>query len=66
MEAADKGSKPEVTHVAAADQHRGNPHHPHQYREFEAVPLVEEAVQDAVHIDLTWRSWLVVFICCFA
>ncbi|KAI4603441.1 hypothetical protein KJ359_003251 [Pestalotiopsis sp. 9143b] len=30
------------------------------------LPLREEAQQDAVHIDLGWRSWLVVFITCFA
>ncbi|KAI0177586.1 major facilitator superfamily domain-containing protein [Pestalotiopsis sp. NC0098] len=30
------------------------------------LPLREEAQQDAVHIDLSWRSWLVVFITCFA
>ncbi|KAF2688931.1 MFS general substrate transporter [Lentithecium fluviatile CBS 122367] len=30
------------------------------------VPLEQEALEDAVHVDLTWRSWLVVFVTCFA
>jgi hypothetical protein len=30
------------------------------------VPLQQEAHEDAMHIDLTWRSWLVVFVTCFA
>ncbi|CAI6328806.1 unnamed protein product [Periconia digitata] len=30
------------------------------------VPLQQEVNEDAIHIDLTWRSWLVVFITCFA
>ncbi|KAF3024162.1 hypothetical protein E8E14_008396 [Neopestalotiopsis sp. 37M] len=30
------------------------------------LPLREEAQQDAIHIDLSWRSWVVVFITCFA
>lgn len=64
MEAADESSKPEVMHVSAAANHVD--HHYHQYREFDVVPLAEEAIQNAVHVNLTWRSWLVVFICCFA
>jgi hypothetical protein len=30
------------------------------------VSLQQEAQEDAIHIDLTWRSWLVVFVTCFA
>lgn len=30
------------------------------------VPIEEEALEDAEHIHLSWRSWLVVFITCFA
>ncbi|KAI1774455.1 MFS general substrate transporter [Hypoxylon cercidicola] len=34
--------------------------------ELEVVPIDQEAVQDAYHVHLSWRSWLVVFITCFA
>jgi hypothetical protein len=30
------------------------------------VPIEQEAIEDARHIDLSWRSWMVVFVCCFA
>jgi len=30
------------------------------------VSIQQEAAEDARHIDLSWRSWLVVFITCFA
>ncbi|KAJ9161040.1 MFS general substrate transporter [Coniochaeta hoffmannii] len=42
-----------------------HPEH-HHHKEINVIPIEQEAVQDAVHIDLTWRSWLVVFITCFA
>ncbi|KAF3764159.1 MFS general substrate transporter [Cryphonectria parasitica EP155] len=32
----------------------------------DVVPIEEEAVLDAQHINLSWRSWLVVFVTCFA
>ncbi|RYO87742.1 hypothetical protein DL762_004135 [Monosporascus cannonballus] len=35
-------------------------------KETSALPIEEEAVQDAYHVHLSWRSWLVVFISCFA
>ncbi|RYP72435.1 hypothetical protein DL771_004230 [Monosporascus sp. 5C6A] len=35
-------------------------------KETPALPIEEEAVQDAYHVHLGWRSWLVVFISCFA
>ncbi|CAK7237427.1 hypothetical protein SCUCBS95973_009956 [Sporothrix curviconia] len=41
-------------------------HHHHHDHEADIVPIEEEAVRNAVHIDLSWRSWLVVFITCFA
>ncbi|KAI0160070.1 MFS general substrate transporter [Hypoxylon sp. FL1284] len=34
--------------------------------ELEVVPIEQEATQDAYHVHLSWRSWLVVFITCFA
>lgn len=30
------------------------------------VPLEQEAYEDVTHINLTWRSWLVVFITAWA
>ncbi|KAF1828734.1 MFS general substrate transporter [Decorospora gaudefroyi] len=48
-------SKTGVTHVEAtrtADAH--------------IVPLEQEANEDVKHINLSWRSWIVVFCCCFA
>ncbi|KJR89997.1 uncharacterized protein SPSK_06110 [Sporothrix schenckii 1099-18] len=39
---------------------------PHDHAELDVVPIEEEAVRNAVHIHLSWRSWLVVFITCFA
>ncbi|RYP54597.1 hypothetical protein DL768_000657 [Monosporascus sp. mg162] len=37
-----------------------------QQKEMAALPIEEEAVQDAYHVHLSWRSWVVVFISCFA
>ncbi|KAI1076662.1 MFS general substrate transporter [Whalleya microplaca] len=34
--------------------------------EVEVVPMDQEAVLGAYHVQLSWRSWLVVFITCFA
>lgn len=34
--------------------------------EAQIVPLAQEAQEDAVHISLSWRSWIVVFFCCWA
>ncbi|KAI4862838.1 MFS general substrate transporter [Hypoxylon rubiginosum] len=34
--------------------------------ELEVVPIELEAVRSAYHVHLGWRSWLVVFITCFA
>ncbi|KAF1961542.1 MFS general substrate transporter [Byssothecium circinans] len=30
------------------------------------IPIHQEAHEDDIHVNLTWRSWLVVFITCFA
>jgi hypothetical protein len=30
------------------------------------VPIEQEATEDVRHVDLSWRSWVVVFVCCFA
>ncbi|KAF2279816.1 MFS general substrate transporter [Westerdykella ornata] len=30
------------------------------------VPIEQEATEDVKHVNLTWRSWVVVFCCCFA
>jgi len=34
-----------------------HPEH-HHHKEINVIPIEQEAVQDAVHIDLTWRSWV--------
>ena len=38
----------------------------HHASEFEAPMQHTKELSDAEHIDLTWRSWLVVFVSCFA
>jgi hypothetical protein len=30
------------------------------------VPIDQEATEDVKHVNLSWRSWMVVFCCCFA
>ena len=40
-----------VVHNEQAEHHR-------RHRENEVLPIEQEAVQDAVHIDLSWRSWV--------
>ncbi|KAI0546388.1 major facilitator superfamily domain-containing protein [Xylaria curta] len=37
-----------------------------EHENLEVVPIQQEAVEDAYHVRLSWRSWLVVFITCFA
>lgn len=50
--------------------HHSNPHASsdvhHEGKQPAIVPIEEEALEDAEHIHLSWRSWLVVFITCFA
>ncbi|KAI1407673.1 MFS general substrate transporter [Hypoxylon sp. FL1857] len=50
------------TEASVTDQKSGLGHK----EELEVVPIEQEAVEDAYHIHLSWRSWLVVFITCFA
>jgi hypothetical protein len=40
--------------------------HHHYGLDARIVPIQQEAVEDAKHINLSWRSWLVVFVTCFA
>ncbi|KAH7161075.1 major facilitator superfamily domain-containing protein [Dactylonectria macrodidyma] len=55
--------------TSAADKHSINmeegPPHPHR-KQLAVVPIHQEAVEDAYHIKLSWRSWIVVFCTCFA
>ncbi|KAF2792004.1 MFS general substrate transporter [Melanomma pulvis-pyrius CBS 109.77] len=46
-----------VDHASHQHQKHARPH---------IVPIEEEAIEDVRHIDLSWRSWLVVFVTCFA
>ncbi len=55
---ASSGSK-----IAGIHQHEHLPKD--GVKEFEIVPIEEEAVLNAWHVDLGWRSWLVVFITSF-
>ncbi|KAK1912184.1 hypothetical protein P3342_009783 [Pyrenophora teres f. teres] len=48
-------SKSETTHVETA--------HGHVTR---VLPIEQEANEDIKHVKLSWRSWMVVFCCCFA
>ncbi|KAF2182867.1 MFS general substrate transporter [Zopfia rhizophila CBS 207.26] len=45
--------------------HQVDKHHSHN-AELHIVPIEQEAKEDARHINLSWRSWLIVFITCFA
>ncbi|KAF2734223.1 MFS general substrate transporter [Polyplosphaeria fusca] len=40
--------------------------HEDHHREVHIVPIQQEATEDVEHIHLSWRSWIVVFITCFA
>ncbi|KAI0436132.1 major facilitator superfamily domain-containing protein [Xylaria telfairii] len=37
-----------------------------EQEELEIVPIQQEAIEGPYHVHLSWRSWLVVFITCFA
>ena len=50
----------EVETVGRSEPHKSLHHDAH------IVPLEQEAHEDVQHINLSWRSWLVVFITCFA
>ncbi|KAI1176124.1 major facilitator superfamily domain-containing protein [Nemania sp. FL0916] len=45
---------------AASEKEEKEPEH------LEVVPIQQEAVEDAIHINLSWRSWLVVIITSWA
>jgi hypothetical protein len=55
-------TKDSVTHVE--DSHK-LPHHK-SHADAHIVPIEQEATEDVRHVDLSWRSWVVVFVCCFA
>jgi hypothetical protein len=55
-------TKDSVTHIE--DSHSVDHHKPHTNAHI--VPIEQEAVEDAKHINLSWRSWVVVSVCCFA
>ncbi|CAK7199182.1 hypothetical protein SEUCBS139899_001855 [Sporothrix eucalyptigena] len=62
-----QSAAPVVDTVHAEHAHGHHLHLPHASEPaVEIVPIEEEAVRNAVHINLSWRSWLVVFITCFA
>ncbi|KAI0202473.1 major facilitator superfamily domain-containing protein [Astrocystis sublimbata] len=37
-----------------------------EIEDVEIVPIQQEAVEGAFHVDLSWRSWLVLLVTCFA
>lgn len=58
-----EGETPAVSHHPDPRLSSDKDHHGKQPA---IVPIEEEALEDAEHIHLSWRSWLVVFITCFA
>ncbi|KAH7355926.1 major facilitator superfamily domain-containing protein [Pyrenochaeta sp. MPI-SDFR-AT-0127] len=52
------GSKTEATHSVT--------HHNHRQTDAHIVPIEQEATEDVRHVKLSWRSWMVVFVTCFA
>jgi hypothetical protein len=55
-------TKDGATHV---EESHDAPHRK-SHTDAHTVPIEQEAIEDARHIDLSWRSWMVVFVCCFA
>jgi hypothetical protein len=55
-------TKDAVTHIEG----NHNAAHDKLHTEAHIVPIEQEATEDVQHIDLSWRSWVVVFVCCFA
>lgn len=55
----------EDVQIESAPNQDNHDHH-HYGHDARIVPIQQEAVEDARHINLSWRSWLVVFITCFA
>ncbi|KAH8900627.1 MFS general substrate transporter [Thozetella sp. PMI_491] len=62
-EASEKVDGSHATHDAPATP---EPRRRHHHLELKPIPIEEEAIKDAVHIDIGWRSWLVVLLACFA
>lgn len=58
------GSKEEIAHTEAT--HDASHHHKHVDANAYVVPIEVEANEDVKHINLSWRSWIVVFVTCFA
>ena len=55
------------THTEAIEQAKDNTGVGHHDSLEKAAPMEHVAeYQDAVHINLTWKSWMVVFVSCFA
>lgn len=57
-----EGETPAVSHHQDPHASAGG----HHGKQPVIVPIEEEALEDAEHVNLSWRSWLVVFITCFA
>jgi hypothetical protein len=55
-------TKDSVTHIE--DSH--DLPHRKLHTDTHIVPIEQEATEDVRHVDLSWRSWVVVFVCCFA
>lgn len=55
-------AKPDTVNVEDATSKTQNPHNMKAH----IVSMQEEAQDDGIHIHLTWRSWMVVFVSCFA
>ncbi|KAK3366824.1 major facilitator superfamily domain-containing protein [Lasiosphaeria ovina] len=53
-------------HHDAADGAGSKPQAAVHHHRLAVVPIEDEARQGAVHVSLGWRSWLVVFVTCFA
>jgi hypothetical protein len=61
MDMENKRDETDAIHVQEATS-GGEEHHREHYRHhhetMRIIPIEEEAVTDAVHIDLSWRSWV--------
>lgn len=54
---ATENEKPTALQVQHADETTTITDAQH-HKELHVIPIEEEAVEDAYHIDLTWRSWV--------
>ncbi|ORY57013.1 major facilitator superfamily domain-containing protein [Pseudomassariella vexata] len=58
--------------ISESEKHDSSPgaqHHEESnldHKDAKILPIEQEAHHDAYHVNLSWRSWLVVFITCFA